>query len=239
MAYPSHTVRALGMSGIILAGFSCIALRLCLLQTTWHPDLTLRAEDLRERTVKREARRGRLLDARGNILAQSIPVRTVCVDPIAMKKIQPSEIPFIAQQLANLLVLAYTWVRSRLDTDRHYVVIKRKVDEETIADIRALKVPGLVFETDSLRTYPNGPLAAHVIGFVGFDQKGVTGVEQRQDRYLQGQGGWREIERDNKGREILVFRNQDVEPRDGYDVQLTVDSVIQHIVETELDHAME
>src|ERR1041385_9221559 len=100
-----HAARAWAMAGILLFGFLLIATKLCLLQTTWHPDLSIKAEDIRERTVKRDARRGKILDARGNILAQSLPVRTVCADPIAMKKVHPTEVPFIAQQLANLLGL--------------------------------------------------------------------------------------------------------------------------------------
>ncbi|MSR64647.1 MAG: penicillin-binding protein 2 [Verrucomicrobiae bacterium] len=239
MMCASHNTRAYAMAGLILTAFGLLGAKLCLLQAVWHVDLSNQADGMHERTVKREASRGNILDAKGNILAQSIPVRTVCADPIAMKKIQSTEIPFIAQQLSNLMDLDYQWVRSRLDTDRHYVVIKRKVSEEVIAQIKALKIPGLVFEPDSLRSYPNGSLASHVLGYVGFDLKGVTGVELRQERYLHGQGGWREIEKDNKGREVLVFRNQDVEPRDGYDVHLTIDSVIQHIVENELDRAMD
>lgn len=234
-----HNRRSYLLAGAILVVFLLLGARLCLLQTFWHAELAAKAENIRERVVKRDARRGNILDAGGNVLAQSLPVRTVCADPIAMRKVQATELPFIAQQLANVLDLDYHWVRSRLDTDRHYVVIKRKVDEETVARIRALKLPGLVYENDSLRSYPNGPLAAHVLGFVGFDGKGVLGVEWKQEQYLRGQGGWREIERDNKGREILVLRNQDVAPRDGFDVQLTLDSVIQHIVESELDRAME
>lgn len=239
MDHLRHNKRSYLLAGAILIVFLLLGVRLWLLQTFWHAELAAKAENIRERVVKRDARRGNILDAGGNVLAQSLPVRTVCADPIAMRKVQATELPFIAQQLANVLDLDYQWVRSRLDTDRHYVVIKRKVDEETVARIRALKLPGLVYENDSLRSYPNGPLAAHVLGFVGFDGKGVLGVEWKQEQYLRGQGGWREIERDNKGREILVLRNQDVAPRDGFDVQLTLDSVIQHIVESELERAME
>lgn len=235
----THNARAFILAGLILFMFGALGVKLCLLQTVWHYELASTAENIRERTITREGRRGSIIDAQGNILAQSLPVRTVCADPIAMRTVRREDIPFIAQQLANILELDYQWVRSRLDTDRHYVVIKRKVAEETVAQIRAMKIPGLVFEPDFLRSYPNGSLGAHVIGFVGFDHKGVTGIEYKQDRYLQGQGGWRDIELDNKGREILVFRNQNVEPRDGYDVQLALDSVIQHIVESEIDAAMD
>jgi len=239
MIASSHTLRAFGVAGVLLAGFVLLAAKLCVIQTVQHHELAAKAEYFRERTVKRDARRGNIRDATGNILAQSIPVRTVCADPIAMRKIHASQLPIIAQQLANLLNLDYQWVLARLDGSRHYVVIKRKVDEDTIAQIKALKIPGLSFEPDSLRSFPNGQFASHLIGFVGFDGKGVTGVEWKRDRYLQGQGGWREIVKDNKGREIFIFRNLDVLPRDGYDVILTIDSVIQHIVESALDRAME
>ena len=90
-----------------------------------------------------------------------------------------------------------------------------------------------------VRSYPNGPLGSHVIGFVDAEHKGVQGIEASMDDYLQGQAGYEVIERDRKGREIRALRTEDLGPQDGLNVVLTVDQVVQHIAEQELDKAME
>jgi cell division protein FtsI/penicillin-binding protein 2 len=129
-------------------------------------------------------------------------------------------------------------LQKKLSGPGRYVRLKTKVDEETAQQIRALKLKGLVFEDQYLRTYPNGTLASHVIGFVDSDHKGVQGIEAAMNNYLSGVAGYEIIERDRKGREIRALRAEEIEPRDGYHVVLTLDHVIQHIAESELDKAM-
>ncbi len=90
-----------------------------------------------------------------------------------------------------------------------------------------------------MRSYPQDTLASHVIGYVDHYQKnGLQGIEQRLQHILQGQDGWRRIVRDSSGREIVPYRAQDVPSRNGFNVVLTLDSIIQHIVEDELDEAV-
>jgi cell division protein FtsI/penicillin-binding protein 2 len=101
-----------------------------------------------------------------------------------------------------------------------------------------LKLKGVMFEDQFARTYPNGPLASHVIGFVDSQHRGVQGIESVMQDYLQGVAGYEIIERDRKGSEIRALRNEELGPRDGYNVVLTLDQVIQHIAETELEKAM-
>jgi cell division protein FtsI/penicillin-binding protein 2 len=101
---------------------------------------------------------------------------------------------------------------------------------------------------DQLRVYPNGSLAAHVLGFVGTDElsesgrpvlenSGRDGVELSMNSTLAGVPGWRVTEMDRRRQELVSLRDQDVPPRDGYNVVLTIDGVIQHIVETALTNA--
>ncbi|HUA39227.1 MAG TPA: penicillin-binding transpeptidase domain-containing protein [Candidatus Sulfopaludibacter sp.] len=103
---------------------------------------------------------------------------------------------------------------------------------------------------DQLRVYPNGSLAAHVLGFIGTDELSVNGqpvwetsgrdgVELALNSALSGVPGWRVTEMDRRRQELVSLRDQDVQPRDGYNVVLTIDGVIQHIVETALTNAME
>jgi cell division protein FtsI/penicillin-binding protein 2 len=103
---------------------------------------------------------------------------------------------------------------------------------------------------DQLRVYPNGSLAAHVLGFVSTDElsvdgrtvletSGRDGIESSMNSALNGVPGWRVTEMDRRRQELVSLRDQDVPPRDGYNVVLTIDGVIQHIVETALTNAME
>jgi cell division protein FtsI/penicillin-binding protein 2 len=103
---------------------------------------------------------------------------------------------------------------------------------------------------DQLRVYPNGSLAAHVLGFVSTDElsedgqtvletAGQDGVELSMNSALSGVPGWRVTEMDRRRQELVSLRDQDVPPRDGYNVVLTIDGVIQHIVETALTNAMD
>jgi cell division protein FtsI (penicillin-binding protein 3)/stage V sporulation protein D (sporulation-specific penicillin-binding protein) len=102
---------------------------------------------------------------------------------------------------------------------------------------------GLYFHQNTTRTYPNGPLLSHVLGFLGRkDPKdefvvGVEGIERSMEEYLKGIDGFRHIERDRTGREIVIYRGQEQAPRHGMNVQLTIDMNLQAILETELDNA--
>jgi cell division protein FtsI/penicillin-binding protein 2 len=102
---------------------------------------------------------------------------------------------------------------------------------------------------DQLRDYPNRTLAAHVLGFVGMadvevngvhlqDNIGMEGIEKTFNSKLAGVRGWRRTETDRRGRELVSLRSEDVEPRDGFDVVLTLDSVIQSILESALAEGM-
>ena len=102
---------------------------------------------------------------------------------------------------------------------------------------------GIYFHQNTTRTYPNGPLLSHVLGFLARkDPKdenvvGVEGIERSMEYYLRGIDGFRHIERDRPGREIVIYRGQEQAPRHGMNVQLTIDMGIQAILEAELDNA--
>jgi cell division protein FtsI/penicillin-binding protein 2 len=162
--------------------------------------------------------------------------------------------------------LAPRWVESNGKTNlSHYVVLKNKVPLETWEKIRqtmatlplgidesklksrdkfylaALRNKSVFAEDDQIRLYPNQRLAAHVIGFVSNDknENGLSGIELAFNTNLSGIAGWRRIEMDKRQREIVAYRDEDVEPRDGFNVVLTLDAGLQNIVESELAVGME
>jgi cell division protein FtsI (penicillin-binding protein 3)/stage V sporulation protein D (sporulation-specific penicillin-binding protein) len=97
---------------------------------------------------------------------------------------------------------------------------------------------GIYFERDTTRIYPNGSMLCHVIGFTDFEHRGIQGVESSMEEYLHGQDGYRFIEHNRAGQEIVLYRGQERVPRDGYQVHLTVDLNLQNIVENEIDAAV-
>src|SRR5204862_341168 len=130
----------------------------------------------------------------------------------------------------------------KLGSDRHYIVLKRDVPESAAdvlrAKLREENLRGIYFEHDAARLYPNGSMLCHVIGFTDFDHKGIQGVEASMDEYLHGQDGYRYIEHNRAGQEIVLYRGQERASRDGYQVHLTVDLNLQNIVENEIDAAV-
>lgn len=228
--------RALIVIGALASVFTALTFRLFDLHVLQHKELSALAQANREQVVHRQGRRGAILDANGNLLANSLSVRIVIADAT----ITAPQAGAIAQKLAPLLKMDVDSLTQKLSTPSRYVRLNQraKLDEDSVQQIRAMKLKGISFEDQLVRSYPNGPLASHVVGFVNAEHKGVQGIEASMEQYLQGQAGYEVIERDRKGREIRALRSENLGPRDGYNVVLTVDQVIQHAAEQELEKAM-
>jgi len=266
--------------GVAFAG---LGYRLVDLQVLRFEELSAKARRNTRREFLLEPRRGDILDAKNNLLATSIFVKTVCADPALVGNHQAE----VARAVAPLLQMSEGELTQRLAprlirnaqggfTTNHYVVLKRKVQFETWqkvqaamahlsfgldekklpraeqASLRDLRRAAVFVEKldDQLRVYPNQSLAAHVLGYVGMDEhevngsrlletSGKEGIERNFNSKLAGVRGWRVTETDRPGRELVPWREQDVEPRDGLNVVLTIDSVVQHIVESALAEGME
>ncbi len=119
-------------------------------------------------------------------------------------------------------------------TKDRWVKLREGVDEPTFDKIEALNIRGVTHERVYRRVYPSGGLAAHVIGYLNKEGSPVAGAEHHFDLYLRGQDGWIESEKDGTRRELAQFRSREVPVQDGNDVVLTIDSVVQHIIEDEL-----
>jgi len=135
-------------------------------------------------------------------------------------------------------------------TNLDFGIAEKKLSRTEFAFYRQLRQKAVFARDDQLRLYPNQSLAAHVLGFATDKERsfeghtvhelvGRDGIEREFDAKLQGVRGWRRTETDQRNHELVVLREQDVEPRDGLNVVLTIDSVIQHIVESALAEGME
>lgn len=249
----------------LLLGFSGLAYRLADLQVFRHEELSRRAIINTQISLVHLPLRGEIRDRNGNVLATSIFVKKIIGDPVLIDGRQAE----IARAIAPLLGMDEAKVAHRLrdqtitqadgsESTARYIVLKKKVPTENWVAIHQILQnmklpPKAVFAEkgdNQYRLYPNQKLAAHVLGFVGqheievngaprFLSAGAEGIELTLDKPLTGVSGWRVTELDRKDRELLTFRNEEVRPRDGLSVVLTLDSVIQLIVEEELARGCE
>jgi stage V sporulation protein D (sporulation-specific penicillin-binding protein) len=117
--------------------------------------------------------------------------------------------------------------------------VKRKVDMETAKAVNKLNLSGIGLTQENQRYYPNDNLAAHVLGFTGIDSQGLDGVELTFDSYLKGRSGSIVVEYDARGQEIPSATHRFVKPMEGYNIYLTIDIVIQQIIERELEKVLQ
>jgi cell division protein FtsI (penicillin-binding protein 3) len=216
-------------------GFALVGLRLVHLQIVERGDLARRAERQQERLMKLESKRGNIFDRAGRELAVSLDVESVFGMPNEVENPRS-----IARELARILRENPADLERRLASDRRFVWISRKVDPANANKVRDLDRSAIGLLVESRRFYPKKSLAGTVLGFTNVDNKGIEGVELWNDKLLRGVDGWVLAEKDARGRTVFPgghgFQYQ--LPRPGKDVTLTLDEVIQHIAEKELDKGL-
>jgi cell division protein FtsI (penicillin-binding protein 3) len=225
-------VRALLLTAILIAVHVAVVARLAHLQLLRRDELARFADRQYSRTIPLKPKRGPIFDRHGQVLAVSTAVGSVFADP---RRIADRDAT--ATQLAPLLGEDRRELAERLATDRPFVWLKRKLPPATAQAVRTLGLPGIGLLPESLRFYPNRELAAHVLGFEGFDDRGLEGVELAQDRLLAGDAGLALVERDALGRDVTAEPRIIKTPTPGQGVVLTLDAAIQYIAERELDAA--
>jgi len=217
--------------------FSLFSFRLVYLQMIKHEEYAGLAAEKHVYKQAIYAERGLILDANDEVLAHNTPVETVVADATHLNNRQ-SLIPL----LRDALQIPAGELSDKLEGDRRYIILKRGVPEAVAIalkeNLRAQNLRGIYFERDSTRVYPNGSMLCHVIGFTDFEHRGIQGVEASMEEYLHGQDGYRYIEHNRAGQEMVLYRGQERTPRNGYQVHLTIDLNLQNIVENEIDVAM-
>lgn len=236
MKWNSRT-RCASVCLVFILIFSVFSFRLIYLQMIKHDQYAGLAAE--KHVIKQPifAERGTILDANSEVLAHNVPVDTVVADATRLTDVD-STVDLISKELQ----LPRGEVSEKLHTDRRYIVLKREVAKSNADSLRqqlhAKNLRGIYFEQDATRIYPNGTMLCHVIGFTDFEHKGIQGVEGSLDEYLHGQDGYRYIEHNRAGQEMVLYRGQERAPRNGYQVHLTIDLNLQNIVENEIDAAM-
>jgi cell division protein FtsI (penicillin-binding protein 3) len=227
----STNIRLYLLAGILILWCGGICLRLVYLQIFRYGSFEKRAIHERERTEELSARRGIIYDRAGRELAMSISVDSAFA--------VPTEIPDLAGTISLISKITKTDPREALakcKAARTFCWVARKADAETADRIRSLNLRGIYFQKESRRFYPKRELAAQVLGYVGMDDEGLSGIERQYDDQLRGKPGRMLISVDAHRK---WFGSVEKQPEPGENVVLTVDEQIQYIAERELATAME
>lgn len=191
------------------------------------------ASDLWSRNLPIEASRGKILDRNGIVLADNVTTTSLVLVPNQIKNKME-----VTKELAKILNVSYNEMKKHVfkNTSIERVhPLGRRLSYEVADKIEALKFDGVYLLKEAKRYYPYKTLLAHVLGYVGIDNQGLSGLELQYDKYLTGEAGAIKYFSDAKGNK-LTLSDVYVKPQDGMDLQLTIDINIQKSVERELDN---
>ena len=215
--------RGLLLAGLFVVWVLAIILRLYDLQIIQYVQLLARADRQQQRTVEIAPKRGVIFDRNMHPLAMSLAVDSVYA--------VPSNIPdpsMEAKLLAPILNLDAKDLESRFKAYNTFCWVKRKVTSQQSSRIRDLNLQGIYFQKEMKRFYPDGDLAATVLGYVGMDDNGLGGVEYQFNKQIRGLSGKVLLSTDAKHRS---FRSTEWRGEPGKNVVLTIDEDIQYIAE--------
>jgi cell division protein FtsI (penicillin-binding protein 3) len=211
--------------------------RLAYLQLVQHQDYALEAQNEHVQRQAIPAHRGSILDRNGNPLATSVDTFDVLVD---RRVWQDGRIADVASaSLAPLLGRSPADLFSAARGTTGDAVLARGLDYAAGRRIAATGITGVIVSPSSRRIYPEGDLASPLLGFVGQDGAGLTGIEHDFDAQLGGKAGSEDYERDSLGNPIPFGEMRSVAPQAGDDIVLTIDRNLQSMAERQLDAAIQ
>lgn len=226
--------RLLQLFAFMAAWALIVVARLVHVQIVKHDHYVVRAQRQQERTLALNPVRGAILDARGRTLAESVPAESIYADPQAIGDRRET-----AKKLSKIKGIGLTAreLEARLRGDGSFAWIARQLPLEVTAEVRKLDLQGIYFLEARRRSYPRATLAANIIGYTGVDGDGLAGVEHSFDAHIKGTPGKVTLLKDARKAMYLVGGDGPNRPRDGHDVVLTIDSVLQFVAERALEDA--
>lgn len=251
--------RLASICAVVALLLCAIIARLYYLHVVRAPESVAETSRARERVEILPSRRGSITDSKSNILAISSPVITIGVDPKTFKfqigrdngltnrqiaaatvsqmsAYKPSEqTRQKLREISELLNVPYERLCKLCTSEGSWHKIAVVEDEDVYQQIRKLNVKGIYGNRKYVRKYPSGPLMSHIVGFVNREFQPVMGIERQFQYYLNGQDGWIETERDGRRAEQAQFRKRKVDPADGNNIELSIDLVIQEIVQRQME----
>jgi cell division protein FtsI (penicillin-binding protein 3) len=215
-----------------------IAARLFVLQIVRHQEYVERAQKQQQRTFEVAPRRGVLYDRNLKELAMTVQADSIYAEPteVADKKEASRVLAAIVHTDPEDAQTSREQIVNRLNNGHNFAWVARRVSPEKSARVRQLNLKGIYFQKEFQRFYPDNEIAAQVLGYVGVDDTGLGGLEQKFEPQLHGVPGQKAMAVDARRR---VLGSTEREPEPGQNLVLTIDSNIQFLAERALDHAME
>ncbi len=241
----SVNIRMILVGIIATFGFIIVLGHLAIIQFINGKDLSERAYIQQMRNQIISPNRGTIYDAKGEILAQSIPVDTISINPglIRYSNNKNVEDEVVAEGISEIFNISYEKVIEELNSKKSVVVIERKVETDRVEKLKEWMVEhkittGINIDEDSKRYYPYNDLASNLLGFCGTDNSGQTGLEERWNRILTGTAGKVVTATDVNDNPISDDYEQYVASENGSNIYLTIDATIQTIAENYLEQAV-
>ena len=203
-----------------------ILARLTYLQLFQYSDYLARAQRQQQRVFEISPMRGTIYDRKGRELAVSLPMDSVFADPAEI-----TDASMVAQLLSHALNLSAEDIETKIRAAHTPVRLAKKLSPETVQRIDDMNLRGVFFQKENRRVYPQHDLAAHVLGYVDTDEKGLGGIEYSLDSMIRGRPGKMMVMADGRRRQ---YDRSESAPDPGGRVTLTIDETIQYIAEKEL-----
>lgn len=205
-------------------------------------ELQKKAIEQQTRDIKIDSKRGTIYDRNMKPLAVSATAETVTLNPAEIKEAKAVE--ETTKLLSDILEMEYKDVEKKVTANTAYEELKKRITSKQAEQIKALKalknpkLKGVYLSEDSKRYYPYNNFASHVIGFTGNDNQGLSGIELQYDKYLKGVSGRVVAAKNAAGNDMPYKYEKYYSSQDGLNVVLTIDEVVQHYVEQELEDAV-
>ena len=228
--------RLVWFGGFLLLWAGLIFSRLFFLQVVRHDDYAGKARRQQEEETEIAAPRGTILDRTGQVLAESVSMDSIYIDPLHVPDLQ-----IASEILSGILNLdrgvLYGRMQSYFDNQKGFMWVARKIEPEQAEQLRSLHFEWIRFAKETRRHYPRGTLAAHVIGSVDGEENGAWGIEKSLDSDLHGLPGAMRVLTDAKGRGIDSQLEE--EPRPGTSLTISIDERVQFPAEAEIARAVQ
>lgn len=222
------------VGGLVLALWGlAIEVRLVYLQVISHDELTDRADGQQRDSIEAHPKRGEILDRDGRVLAYSVDGDAIYAVPN-----QIDDAVGTVTSLCRALECSIDMradLEERLHRSSYFEYVRRQAPPDMAHRVAELDLPGVGFLPENRRYYPNGKLGAHVVGYVGIDNQGLSGIESTYDTEITGRPGMILVQTDARGR---AFSRLERFPTAGATLELTIDTYLQHIAERELAAAV-
>jgi len=215
---------------LIFIGFTALVVRAVWVQGFGNSFYEEKGNKATLRSIEMPASRGKILDRHGEVLATSLLAKAIIAFPDAIPEDLSKE---KISQLAKLLGVSESELRKKFASERNQVFLKRQVDLDIAKQIKELGIPGIAQNNEYKRLYPEGEAMAHIVGFTNVEDHGQEGMELAKEKELAGQPGRRRVIQDRLGRYVegLGIIHP---PKDGADLQLSIDSKVQFLAFNEL-----